>query len=1037
MRFRESNPARLLSQNRLLLIALGIVLIFHGALLPFSVGNTYDAYIHMFFGDSYARSWFDPWEPRWYTGFATTSYPPGTHMGIALFSKIFGLIGGFIAVMLIGLCTLTLGVYRFCLLFVNFRAAGYAAIFAVVSTSVVETVHIFGQLPTIFSLGLFLNGLPHVYRWLVTGQVSQFVLAVLFGAATTAAHHVTTIFGTLLFIGPVGLYAWIAFLDLKPEWRNTALSKWKRALLCIKPLIRGVILGVFLVGGIVITVFAYWYWSVTDPITQVSIPHGSRENFLEKTGLGLVFFLIPWGIQLLVLPYVAYKSITSRMWPIGMMVFICFVLGTGGTTPIPKLILGPAFDILTLDRFTFWATILILPFTGLKIESLLHGQLGKFIAYRYGRKIYSASVVSFALVAVCGSILTATLSTFRPTQPDKIDPAPIVKFMNEDQHDRWRYLTLGFGDQFAYISAQIDARSVDGNYHSARRLPELVSYAVERLENSKYLGVAGLGSLQQFLVNSDRYHLKFIFSNDQFYDPLLHFTGWNRLLRLSNGIVVWEKPDVAPLPAIEPRRNFPQIHTLMWGCLPPLALILGYLCLIGTTVFRGAGIMPDKYKISTQSKPLSPRANRYIFAVSLFAVILTIPGLLGWGWSIYRENTSQLKPMEVLERYYTHLDFREFDKAYDLLAPDPSLDFETFMLNQRWVGGMLASYAKLTEFDARREWGDADSEDWIVTGEFLTPFDVSTKSFNHRLVQVNGEWRITFEPIIDFKPTERFQSAASVSWNRPGRRAPLKEDVHRDILDRPKVSVTDAQLVFYDDKYRLVGMVRNDDVDPAAIKSVGFLKDGSDRTLVRQQAGSIASHRLLPGQTGWFSIEFEGVLSLADAESRDVFDPKLFIPPEFDAQPVKADLSVQAVVNESNHYQGVTTTITDIKTQNQKTEIAILLTNSGTEQVEIAQIQYVLFEKNNRVVAVEQLFSEKDLKPGQSRALKITLPRRQKIKTIYRLNDQNVMANKRTGDKFAQRVQPRFLPGFVPLVPESGYSGIAINIQTMNFFPLF
>ena len=67
----------------LLCIALGMAVMTHGALLPFTHGNTYDAYIHMFFGEHYARSWFDPWEPRWYTGFATTSYPPGTHMMIA------------------------------------------------------------------------------------------------------------------------------------------------------------------------------------------------------------------------------------------------------------------------------------------------------------------------------------------------------------------------------------------------------------------------------------------------------------------------------------------------------------------------------------------------------------------------------------------------------------------------------------------------------------------------------------------------------------------------------------------------------------------------------------------------------------------------------------------------------------------------------------------------------------------------------------------------------------------------------------------
>jgi len=145
---------------------------------------------------------------------------------------------------------------------------------------------------------------------------------------------------------------------------------------------------------------------------------------------------------------------------------------------------------------------------------------------------------AFAVMAV----LPAVLPRIQPTQPDFVDPAPIAQFMAEDEHARWRYLTLGLGDQFAYLSAQTPALSVDGNYHSARRLPDLTRFSVERLENAKYRGVPGLGSLRQFLVNAERYNLKYVFSNDAFYDPLLFFSGWTRLNRLGNGIVVWESP---------------------------------------------------------------------------------------------------------------------------------------------------------------------------------------------------------------------------------------------------------------------------------------------------------------------------------------------------------------------------------------------------------------------------------------------------------------------------------------------------------------
>jgi len=145
-------------------------------------------------------------------------------------------------------------------------------------------------------------------------------------------------------------------------------------------LIRGIFMGLCMLVLIVTIVFPYWHWSITDPITQVSIPHGSRENFISKPNLGLMFFLIPWGLLIFAVPYVISKSLKTALWPLGLSVLIALFLGTGGTTPFPRLLLGPAFEILTLDRFTFWASLLILPFVGLAVQSLWDGR-GRMSAF--------------------------------------------------------------------------------------------------------------------------------------------------------------------------------------------------------------------------------------------------------------------------------------------------------------------------------------------------------------------------------------------------------------------------------------------------------------------------------------------------------------------------------------------------------------------------------------------------------------------------------------------------------------------------------
>ena len=161
--------------DRLLFIALILTILFHGSSLLYNVDKTYDAFVHIFFADHYARSWFEPWEYRWYTGFPTTSYPPLSHQLIALLSKIGGLKFGFIVVILSFLCFFIVGIYRFAQLWVPKRSAGYAAVFAVVASSIVQTIHIYGQLPTMLGIACLMNTLPEIYAYFRTEKKKHLI----------------------------------------------------------------------------------------------------------------------------------------------------------------------------------------------------------------------------------------------------------------------------------------------------------------------------------------------------------------------------------------------------------------------------------------------------------------------------------------------------------------------------------------------------------------------------------------------------------------------------------------------------------------------------------------------------------------------------------------------------------------------------------------------------------------------------------------------------------------------------------------------
>ncbi|MHA6263525.1 hypothetical protein ACXYMO_10000 [Arenibacterium sp. CAU 1754] len=1011
---------------RLLLIALAATVVFHGGLIPLTHGKTYDAFIHMFFGDHYHRSWFDPWEPRWYTGFVTVSYPPGTHMMIAGLMHLMPLRAAFVVVQLAGLLLLVIGTYRFSLLWVTPRAAGYAALFVVLASSISETVHVFGQLPTIFSLGIFLNGLPYFFRWIVFGNLRDLSFAVALSAATTAAHHVTSIFGGVLFVLPLAAQSLRAYAgrDLPHGWSTGVIRFWR-------PLARGILLAVLMITAVALTVFPYWYWSVTDPITQVSIPHGSRESFLERTDLGIVFFLIPWGVSLLVLPYAFYKASVTSLWPLGISLALCFVLGTGGTTPIPRAILGGAFDILTLDRFTFWGSILILPFTGVMLDGLMHGRSREAIRAVLGVTGHRALIGGFFLASAGFTSFVAILTSIQPTQPRFVDPTPIVQFMQEDEHDRWRYLTLGFGDQFAYLSAQMTAQSVDGNYHSARRLPDLTRFSVERLENAKYLGVPGLGSLQQFIVNADRYHLKYIFSNDEFYDPLLHFNGWNRLNRLGNGIVVWEKPDVTPLPLYLPRRSVPVTHAVIWGAVPPFVLALAFALLIWDLA-RGRSVPMPVSVVAPRAGFSNPRRVRRIL-ISL--ALIGVSALAALSYSTYQTWVQPRSPEQVLRDYYEHLDFRRFEQAYDLLDPEFRPSYDDMLFRWKWQGGLLNSYGKLEDLTMRAEKRNSALIDFDVSLTYLTSLSRIEKRREMRLVQRDGLWRIAPTGLQHVQVPVRLQRQPAVDWNTVGRRQPRADaDLHRDRLDRNRIALMGARVVRHAGRYSIVGQVTNSDHDPAAVSIFGTLFN-NDETLAQKAAGQWGGQRLLPAESTGFRVEFDGVLSLRDAQSLGTFDPKQFLPPEFNAKPTGGALEARALVNTNNLYRGVTLNGLRFEQQESALNLSGLAVNTGTETATIIRINVLLFGPSGRPLWVDAGFVETNLYPGQSTEFSLAFPQARAIEIVADLDERRMLIN--GASQQTDVGVPQAGNGTVPLHGLSGYTAARIHVTTMTHQPLF
>ena len=555
-----SRPIPLLA---IVLVALAV----HGPLLLMQLpAGSFDTNFHIFFASHYVHHWFDPWNEKWFAGFSQTTYPPLTHQWIALLSNVVGLKMGYMVVQLIAVLLLPVGVFRFARIWVEDRAASYAALGSVFLGALAFLVYQAGQLATVASAALYLNALPYFYEWITEASGRSLIKGIAISWAAAAAHHVTLIFGVVLFAGPV---LWVAWVDARDERvAGSVAGVFSRA----------VVFGVVVALGVGVILLPYWLTIIQHPIHQIPIPHDSRANFLLNPVTAVNYFVIPYGALILALPFILIRGSSSRrLRPLLFGFWLTFIFGLGGTTPLPKLLLGRAFDILTFERFTFWATLMAMPIVGMVAVELLD---------RFRAK--AAVGLSLAAVTTLGLALAwLTANPFRPSSTADVEP--VIAFLNRDGHDAYRYITLGFGSELAKVSTYTSAGSVDGDYNSARLLPEMTSYGSAQLTNAKFYGAAGMASLRSILGHANRYGLKYIFVHDSYYEPLLTFAGWRKIETFDNGaITAWSKDDVPPAHKIESDAVPAPWEGLLWGTVPIgvsfLAIFLELLLPVGRRV---------------------------------------------------------------------------------------------------------------------------------------------------------------------------------------------------------------------------------------------------------------------------------------------------------------------------------------------------------------------------------------------------------------------------------------------------------------------
>ena len=941
--------------NKYLIVALLIGVVFHASAIFFTLESTYDALIHMFFANHYATSWFEPWNYSWYTGFTVMGYPPLVHQAIGLLSLLGGLKFGLFTVAIIGIILFITGVYRYTLMITGNRTvAGYAAIVAVFSSSFVETLHIFGQLPSIIGVSVLMHCMPEIYLWIKNGHIKNLVKSFSLLALTICSHHVTPIFGMVFFIFPlIGTVVMDVSREKVSSYKEVRFKLFLQTLFQL--LKRIIVFGAGSLFLIVFCIFPYWVNSKANPITQVPIPHGSRDNFLEVTSSGLMFFVIPWGILFFILPYILYRYYSKRYICFGLSISLLIVLGTGGTTPIPLKVLGEnAFNILTLDRFTLWASIMSLPMFGEFVYRLIEGDLKTAIQNRFGNVYHRILGAAFAGTFLFFAGFTITLGYFRPFQPQKINTLPLVNFLNQDQHDQWRYLPLGFGDQMATLSSQTNAKTVDGNYHSARRLPELTSRAVERLENSKFRGMEGIGSLQQFLTVPEKYNLKYVFSNDKFYDPILYFCGWHRLSQLENGIMVWEKLNIAPLPKVLPKDEVPTYLKLMWGIIPILTIIIAFVINVQSIFFRALKlkdeIKPDFFKFEV---PYTKFPFKIIAVLHLW--ILVLLGIISYSiYDFYMHNATQVSPKNVVKAYYDALDFKYYEKAHSFIDPNSKLSISQFMLETSVADGILNSYAKLDAITIDIIKISANRSTLVANTKWITPLEIIKKDYYHEVIKRAGKWYILPQSVPLDIPPDQFVSSNLTEYFKQGRRKiSTQTTYHEDVLKQPELEILSAKLIKYNKEFMIIGEIQNLDNSPADVVLKSSLYNKYDRVLATFNAKDVIKHKILPKETTSFKVNFEEISWLKkEVKQPTTFNPNEYTPKDISETPTNFDIQSAGNVAITDFYNQVA--LSDLIIENN--HLKGTLFNYGIQEVTVPELLISYYTADKELLYVDHHF---------------------------------------------------------------------------------
>lgn len=238
------------------------------------------------------------------------------------------------------------------------------------------------------------------------------------------------------------------------------------------------------------------------------------------------------------------------------------VFGLGGTTPIPRLVLGSyIYDILTFEKFSLWACLLLIIPLAYYLE---HGLLRDF--GRRAKILKHSVLLSFVVASLLVLVLTATVSS----QPPPPNLQGISSYLNAQTGDGF-YITFGLGTWSRTLSIMTSHPTLDGGYNTARRIPLLAESGVETIDSAKFFP-GGFELVDEVLKGN--YGIRWVVLGDSVYEPYLIANGFTEVQEVAGALPVsiWTRGGYEE--GFKETMVVKDETSYVWGLLPIAALAL-------------------------------------------------------------------------------------------------------------------------------------------------------------------------------------------------------------------------------------------------------------------------------------------------------------------------------------------------------------------------------------------------------------------------------------------------------------------------------